>query len=224
MKKTIITMLWVSVVATALAVGNLMPPKNKAEAEPRVEETAPSAAPAKADNASNPVPSPVPSPTKIVEVAPQKPYIKNLPLPEEISNYIWQKSRESGFSYYLLLAIAKQESNFDTRCVSSTGDYGLMQINTRTAPWIARELGYASYSLTDYKTSINFSVFYLSHLREYWDNNGISGIDLQRMTLMSYNRGPAGAKRYLQNHGYYSAYVTNIENYKKQLETGVYNL
>lgn len=224
MKKTIITMLWVSLVTIAIIVGNLMPPKNKAEAEPKVETIAPSEAPAKADNASNPVSSPVPSPTKIVESAPQKPYIKDLPLPEEISDYIWQKSRESGFSYYLLLAIAKQESNFDTRCVSSTGDYGLMQINIRTAPWIAKALGYSSYNLTDYKTSINFSVYYLSEKRKYWGNNGFSGNDLEYMTLMSYNRGNTGAKRYLQNHGYYSAYVTNIENYKKQLETGVYNL
>jgi soluble lytic murein transglycosylase-like protein len=218
MKKTIFTATWVGIVAIALAVGYLSPPKQKAEAEVKQEITSEASV-----KASNPVPSPVPSPTKIVAEAPQKPDIKNLPLPEVVTDYIWEKSRESGFSYYLLLAIAKQESKFDTSSKSSTGDYGLFQVNAyRTAPWIAAELGYKNYNLTDYKTNINFAVFYLSYIREYWDKNGLSGIDLQRMTLMSYNRGPSGAKRYLENHGYYSAYVTNIENYKKQLEDNNY--
>lgn len=175
-------------------------------------------------SASNPVPSPVPSPKHFVAKASQKPKIKDLPLPAEVDKYLWKKSRESGFSYYLLLAIAKQESNLDITCVSSTGDYGLLQINKRTAKGIAVELGLKKYNLMDYKTSIDFSLYHLSGMRAYWDKKGYKGKSLERMILLSYHRGIVGAKRYVKKHGRNNAYVQNIENYKKQFETGLYFL
>ena len=206
MKKTIIavTLLWIAL-AILFMVGSAILSEAKA-------------------SASNPVPSPVPSPKHFVAKASQKPKIKDLPLPAEVDKYLWKKSRESGFSYYLLLAIAKQESNFDTTCVSNTGDYGLLQINKRTAKGIAARLGLKKYNLMDYKTSIQFSVYHLSGLRAYWDKKGYKGKSLERMVLLSYHRGVVGAKRYVKKHGRNNAYVQNIENYKKQLETGLYFL
>ena len=206
MKKTIIavSLLWVAL-AFLFAIGSVILSEAKA-------------------SASNPVPSPVPSPKIIVAKAPQKPQIKGLPLPEEVSDYLWKKSRESGFSYYLLLAIAKQESNFDTTCVSSTGDYGLLQINKKTAKGIAAVLDMKRYNLMDYKTSIDFSIYHLVGLKAYWDKKGLSGRSLERMLLLSYHRGVLGAKRYVKKHGRTSAYVTNIQNYKKQYEARLYEL
>lgn len=206
MKKTIIavTLLWVAIIVLFI-IGTATPVEAKA-------------------SVSNPVPSPVPSPKHFVAKASQKPKIKNLPLPAEVDKYLWKKSRESGFSYYLLLAIAKQESNFDTTSVSNTGDYGLMQINKRTAKGIAAELGLKRYDLMDYKTSIDFSIYHLSGMRAYWDKKGYKGKSLERMMLLSYNRGIAGAKRYVKKHGRNNAYVQNIENYTKQFKTGAYNM
>lgn len=206
MKNTIITVLLCSVLITSFM------PSTSTTSVINIAE-------AKTVSASNPVPSPVPSPKKIVAKAPQKPKIKNLPLPKEVDRYLWKKSRESGFSYYLLLAIAKQESNFDITAVSSTGDYGLLQINKSTAKGIAAELGLKHYNLMDYKTSIDFSIYHLVGLKAYWDKKGLSGKTLDRMLLLSYNKGVAGAKRYVKKHGRTSAYVRNIESYKKQIET-----
>jgi soluble lytic murein transglycosylase-like protein len=169
-------------------------------------------------SASNPVPSPVPSPKHFVAKASQKPEVKSAPLPKAADEYLWKKSRESGFSYYLLLALAKQESNLDITCVSSTGDYGLLQINKRTAKGIAAELGLKRYNLMDYKTSIDFSLYHLSGLRAYWGKKGYKGKRLERMLLLSYHRGVAGARGYVKKHGRKNAYVQNIENYKTQYE------
>ncbi len=219
MKKTIIAVLLLALSLFLLfTVGVEMLEEEQAEAK-TAQIFSVVVIPNAAASASNPVRSPVPSPKKIVAKAPQKPKVKDLPLPEEVSDYLWKKSRESGFSYYLLLAIAQQESNFDTTSVSKTGDYGLLQINKRTAKGIAAKLDLKKYNLMDYKTSIDFSLYHLSGLRAYWDKKGYKGKSLERMILLSYNRGVAGAKRYVKKHGRTSAYVSNIQKYKKQIET-----
>jgi soluble lytic murein transglycosylase-like protein len=165
---------------------------------------------------SYPQTSPVPSPS-VVEV-PHKPEIKDVPLPAEVTDYLWKKSMESNFSYELLLAIAKQESVFNVSLISRSGDYGLMQLQPRTARWIAEQLQVPNYNLLDYKTNIDFAVYYLSYLRQYWDTKGLSGITLTDRVILSYNKGIQGASSYVSYHKANSSYVYNIENYKKQFE------
>ena len=41
----------------------------------------------------------------------------------------YRKSRDFGFSPYLIMSLIQVESNFDPYAVSSVGAYGLMQVN-----------------------------------------------------------------------------------------------
>ena len=170
----------------------------------------------KVSSDSYPKTSPVPSPS-VVEV-PHKPQIANIPLSQETTDYLWKKSMESNFSYELLLAIAKQESVFNARLISRSGDYGLMQLRPSTARWIAKQLGVSNYNLLDYKTNIDFAVYYLSYLRQYWDTKGLSGNLLTDRVILSYNKGIQGASSYVSYHKANSSYVYNVRLYQHQFE------
>jgi membrane-bound lytic murein transglycosylase MltF len=147
----------------------------------------------------------------------QRPVIPNLAVRDEVADYLWKKSLESNFSYELLLAIAMQESHFNESLIVSS-DYGLMQVNRNTAKWIATQLNRPNYNLLDYRTNIDFAVYYLSYLRQTWDNYGISRENLTSRVILSYNRGINGAKNYIQHHWQDSPYVYNVKHYKTQFE------
>jgi soluble lytic murein transglycosylase-like protein len=46
-----------------------------------------------------------------------------------VARIVFKKSREYGFSPYLVMAVIQVESNFDQYAVSTAGAYGLMQVN-----------------------------------------------------------------------------------------------
>ena len=76
-----------------------------------------------------------------------------------------------GVDKHLVLAIIKTESNFNEIAVSSKGAIGIMQIMPETANFIAEKLGESGdYNLLDYKTSINYGVYYLSYLKNKFKN------------------------------------------------------
>ncbi len=124
-----------------------------------------------------------------------------------------EKSKSSRISYEVLVGIARTESKMNPKAISETNDYGLMQINSRTGKWISGKLKKANYDLLDYKTNIDFSLFYLeqnlSQLeKEYPSKKG--SLFLENMLIMSYNRGVSGAKSYYAQHGEFSEYVKAV--------------
>lgn len=93
--------------------------------------------------------------------------------------------------FALALAVAEQESRFNPDAVSSTDDYGLMQINKVNFKWL-REKGIEP---LDYKGNIEAGVLMLSEAVKKHGDYGLA--------LMAYNCGDAGAKR-LWKKGIYS--------------------
>ena len=70
---------------------------------------------------------PTPKPTK----EPQKklPPDLDIPLSENVQKYIYLQCEQDDDLYCFVMAMIEQESGFDAGEVSSTNDYGLMQIN-----------------------------------------------------------------------------------------------
>ena len=79
-------------------------------------------------------------------------------------------SQKYGVDKYLVLAIIKTESGYDEKAVSSKGALGIMQIMPETAKFNSERLNLQNYNLLDYKTSIEFGVYYLSYLKNKFNN------------------------------------------------------
>ena len=93
--------------------------------------------------------------------------------------------------FALALAVAEQESTFNPDAVSTTDDYGLMQINKINFEWL-REKGIEP---LEHKGNIEAGVMILSEsVRKHGDYG---------LALMAYNCGDTGAKR-LWEKGIYS--------------------
>lgn len=81
--------------------------------------------------------------------------------------------------YTLFIALMYHESRFDSKAISKSDDYGLMQINIGNHEWLAEELGITDF-LDPYQ-SIHCGVFMMSsYLHKY--------NDVQKV-LVCYNKG-----------------------------------
>lgn len=144
----------------------------------------------------------------------------DIPLPDDTLDYLWQRSNISDVPYTMLLAIGKTESNFNINLVSKTDDIGLFQLHQPTAKWIAQELGLERYNLKDAETNIDFMIFYINYLKDYWRQKDFSDERLLDLVIISYHRGIEGTKRYVQAHGYSDPYLNKVKEYKIVYEKG----
>lgn len=95
---------------------------------------------------------------------------------------------------YLLAAIIKAESNFDSRAVSAKGARGLMQIMPETGEWVAAQLEYASFKkeqLFEPETNIKFGAWYLADLDKEYDGSTI-------LMLAAYNGGRGNVSDWIE--------------------------
>ncbi|MCD8087254.1 MAG: transglycosylase SLT domain-containing protein [Oscillospiraceae bacterium] len=65
----------------------------------------------------------------------------DVPLSEDVQDELFALCEEYDLDPSLVLAIIEVESGFDADVISSTDDYGLMQINSSNFEWLAEELG-----------------------------------------------------------------------------------
>jgi len=97
----------------------------------------------------------------------------------------------------LALAIARQESEFNTNAVSHAGARGLMQIMPRTAKNLSRSLGiaYSKSALTeDWKYNARLGTAYLANLMKRYDGALI-------LVAAAYNAGPSRVNRWIEAYG-----------------------
>lgn len=103
----------------------------------------------------------------------------------------------------LAYAVMQVESGFTPAARSSTGDYGLMQINSINAGWLKEELGVTD--LLDARQNIQAGCYMLGkYLSEYEGNVNCA--------LMAYNLGAAGAKKAWSAGTYSTAYTDKVWN------------
>lgn len=113
-------------------------------------------------------------------------------LDDELKNTMIDMCDKYDLPLALVLAVAEQESRFNPAVVSSTNDYGIMQINKVNFKWL-REKGIEP---LDNKGNIEAGVLILSEAVKKYSDYGLA--------LMAYNCGDTGAKR-LWKKGIYSS-------------------
>ena len=127
---------------------------------------------------------------------------------EDTQKFIYYLSDSYNIDFTLVMAIIEQESDFDSKCVSSTSDYGLMQINQCNHEWLTDTLGVTDY--LDSKQNARAGIFVLRKLfEEYSDTN---------MVLMAYNMGETGASRLWAEGIYSSSYSQEVREKQKVFE------
>lgn len=88
-----------------------------------------------------------------------------------------------GVPYALGIAMAEIETHFDADAVSSTSDYGLMQINKCNHDWLLKE----GFDVTTYDGNIGAGIYMIGGYIETYGDIGLA--------LMAYNCGPSGAQK-----------------------------
>ncbi len=90
--------------------------------------------------------------------------------PLEYQEYVDKYAREYGLDKYLLYAVIKTESSFDSEAVSNVGARGLMQIMEETFDWIQFRLGEEGETvyddMFDPETNIRYGGYLVSYLLE----------------------------------------------------------
>jgi soluble lytic murein transglycosylase len=97
----------------------------------------------------------------------------------------------------LVLALSRQESEFNQTAVSPAGARGLMQLMPATAKGVAKELkvGFDQGQLTQNASyNVRLGSHYLKGLLQNWDNNYV-------LALAGYNAGEARVRRWIQDWG-----------------------
>ena len=124
----------------------------------------------------------------------------DIPLSGALQMYTYDVCQEYGVDYELALAIMWQESNFDAAIISSSGDYGLMQINKCNHERLKKSLGIVD--MLDPESNIKAGVYMLSEIsKTYNDVNDI---------LMVYNLGPGSAKSKWRNGAHSTEYTKSV--------------
>ena len=107
---------------------------------------------------------------------------------------------------YLVFAIIRAESKFETGAESPVGAKGLMQIMPETAQWIADQLKQEDFqvdSLHDPELNIRFGCWYLHNLSQEFTGN-------LPLTVASYNAGLSKVKNWLAE-GLWDGSIRNLE-------------
>jgi soluble lytic murein transglycosylase len=144
-------------------------------------------------------------------------------------NMVKQHAEERGIDPYLILALIRQESLFDTRARSSATALGLMQLLPSTAKRIAKQMGMSSPSPeTLFEPGVNLALGtqYLKDLLQRYSNNWFKAI-------AAYNAGESAVDRwekeivtddieefveripYSETRGYVKLVMRNHRIYKK---------
>lgn len=151
--------------------------------------------------------------------APARAVVYDIPLTAEKQQFVQSLAARYDLSFELCLAVMAVESNFDCRA-SSGSSCGIMQLNSNTYPTLARDLGIEKFDPYDFYHNVQAGIYKLALEREYWLGEDLMDEDAVQAMLISYNRGRAGARRYIEKCGLSAEYVEKVLAYKGELERG----
>lgn len=168
---------------------------------------------AEPDASQEPTGTTTPKPTK----KPQKeklPPDLDIPLDYDIQKYIYKQCGYDADLYCFIMAVIKQESEFDEKEVSMTDDYGLMQINACNHDNLQDKYGKKNF-LDPYDNVYCGIRIIKGYLKKY---------EYKNLALMAYNMGEGGARRLWKKGIYSSEYSRKVteyyKKYKKELKKG----
>jgi soluble lytic murein transglycosylase len=107
-------------------------------------------------------------------------------------------AQKYGQDPYLVAAVVKAESGYDSEAVSRVGAVGLMQVMPDTAAWIVGELslwqGDADVDLLDPSDNLELGACYLAYLGQTFGEG-------TQLTLAAYNAGPGTVAEWIEAAG-----------------------
>lgn len=155
-------------------------------------------------------PTPIPTPTPTNKPKSEKlPPDLDIPLDYDIQRYIYRQCKNDNDLYCFVMAIIEQESGFNEKEVSSTNDYGLMQINACNHDDLQDKYGNKDF-LDPYDNVYCGIRIIRGYLKEF---------EYKNLALMVYNMGRAGARKLWREEIYSTKYSDSVlEKYRKYLQ------
>lgn len=148
------------------------------------------------------------APIEVVE--PVKVYY-DCPLNYDLQDYIRELCEKNEIPMSLVIAMIEVESSFRTNVVSSTSDYGLMQINKINHEWLSKKYGITDF-LDPYQNVLCGISIIAQHYHRY------ENVD---KSLMAYNLGTTGAKRLWDKGVYETSYTRKIKTVMEVYENEI---
>lgn len=130
----------------------------------------------------------------------------DVPMDEDLQEFIFYLSAGYNIDFTLVMAMIQQESNFQADVISSSNDYGLMQINEINHPYITETLGITNF-LEPYN-NVRSGMFILRKLFEKYET--------PEKALMAYNMGETGASRLWEQGIFETNYSKKVLQYQQQ--------
>ena len=115
--------------------------------------------------------------------------------PEPHRDMVFSSAYEYGVDPYLVFAIIRAESKFESSAESSVGAKGLMQIMPDTARWIASKHGIEDFDPADLhqpEVNIRFGCWYLAKLSQEFGHN-------LPLVIAAYNAGEGTIRQWLES-------------------------
>lgn len=142
----------------------------------------------------------------------------NVPLSHSLQRYIYEVCADEDVPVALVIAMIDHESKFDPEAVSSTGDYGLMQINEINHDTLAEK-----YRTGDMLNPYQNIFCGIKMIGAYLETYGDCG-----KALMAYNMGNYGAKKAWENGitstSYSETIIELMSEYEQEVEDNARNL
>lgn len=133
----------------------------------------------------------------------------NIPLSYSLQDYLYEVCADEEVPITLILAMIETESSFNPEIISSTDDYGLMQLNKINHEWLNEEFRAAD-MLNPYQNVFCGTKVIASYVRKY---DG----DFNK-ALMAYNMGDYGANKAWDNGITSTKYSEKILGLMKKYE------
>lgn len=165
---------------------------------------------------TTPMVNPVPTPVETIAIetkpvsAPTEKIFPSEALSADLQEYAKSICDKNNFPLEIFMALMKDESGYDPSAISSTGDYGLCQINSTNFAWIQRELG--AIDFMDPKSSMDAAMVIITTLINSYN----CGDNITKL-LIYYNMGPGGGSDYMASGNSSSPYSRAIISYAETL-------
>lgn len=136
----------------------------------------------------------------------------DVPLDDDLQEFIYCLSYSYNIDWTLVMAMISTESSFKPDAVSSSNDFGLMQINIINHQWLSETLGVTDF--LDAKQNVRSGVFILRKLFEKY------GDDTHKV-LMAYNMGEYGASKLWEQEIFSTAYTEKVSDIQAKFQNEI---
>ena len=142
---------------------------------------------------------------------PISPIYYDCPLDNKVQDYIRTMCEVKNLPMSLVLAVISVESSFRPWVISSSNDYGLMQINVINHGRFSEE-----YGITDFLNPCLNAFCGITLLAEHYNR-----YQDESKALMAYNLGTAGAKRLWGSGIYETSYTRKVISIKEEFDNEI---